>query len=109
MSLPISMSWGHLSSHWPHWAQALAFPDFQQQVGLFVKKTVEHFNGIVTHMNVATEINLQTTAGSRYISVAYTSNYLTGMQPADLIALIKTAFQAARAAQSNNRASAGTS
>jgi hypothetical protein len=89
------------SGNVPAWAQSLDFPDFQQQVAEFVQKAVEHFAGTVKYMNVATEINLQTTAGSRYVSTAYESNYLTGMQPADLIELIRTAFQAARAAHTN--------
>jgi len=89
------------SDNVPAWAAGLDFAEFQQQMGLFVKKAVEHFSGTVKYLNVVTEINLQTTAGSRYVSVAYQSNYLAGMQPADLIELIRTAFQAGREADSD--------
>jgi hypothetical protein len=89
------------SDNVPTWAQNLSFAEFQQQMGLFVRRAVEHFNGVVKYMNVATEINLQTTAGSRYISVAYPSNYGTGVHQDELIELIKTAFQSARDAHSS--------
>jgi GH35 family endo-1,4-beta-xylanase len=85
----------------PVWAQNLDLADFQQQMGLFVKKAVEHYTGTIKYMFVATEINLHTTTGSRYVTVARPSDYLTGMQPADLIELIRTAFQAGREAHSD--------
>ena len=89
------------SDNVPAWAENLSFPDFQQQVAEFVKRAVEHYSDSVKYMYVATEINLQTITGSRYVSVEYPSNYLTEMQPADLIQLIKTAFQAAREVNSD--------
>jgi hypothetical protein len=85
----------------PAWALNLPFTEFRQQVGEFVKRAVEHFSGKTKYMVIAPEMNLQTIWGSRYVSTAYPSNYLTGMQPADLIELIRTAFQAGREAQTN--------
>lgn len=85
----------------PAWAQNLPFTEFQQQVGEFVKRAVEHFSGRTKYMVVAPEMNLQTIGGSRYVSAAYPSNYLTGIQPAELIELIRTAFQAGREAQTD--------
>ena len=91
--------WGAITC--PPGLPDLDFADFQQQMGLFVKKAVEHYTGTVKYMFVATEINLQTITGSRYVSVAYPSDYLTGVQPADLIELIRTAFEAGREAHSD--------
>ena len=85
----------------PSWAQNLKLADFQQQLGLFIKATVKHFAPTVKYMLPAPEMNLQTITGSRYVSVAYQSNYLTGMQPADLIKLLRTVFQAGRSAHTN--------
>ena len=88
------------SDNVPDWATNLDFTEFQKQMGLFVRKAVEHFDGTIKYLNIVTEINLQTTAGSRYVSVAYPSNYLVSMQSADLIELIRTAFRAGREAGS---------
>jgi hypothetical protein len=89
------------SDNVPAWAASMNFADFQQQVGLFVKAAVEHFTGKVKYMIVATEMNLQAYAGSRYVSISYQSSYLTGVQPAELIELIRAAFQGGREAHSN--------
>jgi GH35 family endo-1,4-beta-xylanase len=85
----------------PAWAQNLPLADFQYHMGQFVQKTVEHYEGTIKYMFVATEINLHTATGSRYVTVARPSSYLTGLQPDDLIELIRTAFQAGREAHSD--------
>ena len=85
----------------PAWAQNLPFAEFKQQVAEFVKQAVEHFTGTVKFLNIAVESELETISGSRYVSAELASSYLTGVQPAELIELIQTVFQAARSVNSD--------
>jgi hypothetical protein len=89
------------SDNVPAWAQDLDFTEYKQEVAEFVKKAVEHFKGTVKFFNLVVEPTLQTRTGSRYVSVEFESNYLTGVQPGELIELIRTVFQAAREVDSD--------
>ena len=85
----------------PAWAQGLEFSEYKKQVSEFVKKAVEHFEGTIKYLVLATEASIQTIMGSRYVTVEFESNYLTGVQPAELIELIRTVFQAAQEVDSS--------
>ena len=84
------------SENYPTWAEAMDFSEFKQNLREFVMKSVENLRGKVKYLNVAGEITIQTHGGSRYVNLEFESNYATGVQPAELIELLKTAFDAAR-------------
>ncbi|MCG2776340.1 MAG: endo-1,4-beta-xylanase [Desulfobacterales bacterium] len=80
----------------PAWAKTLEFSEFKRHLREYVKKEVEHFRGKVKYLIVVQEPTIQTIIGSRYVDVQFESSYDWGVQPDELIELIRTVFEAAR-------------
>jgi len=80
----------------PAWAKTLEFSEFKRHLREYVNKEVEHFRGKVKYLIVVEEPTIQTIIGSRYVDVQFESSYDWGVQPDELIELIRTVFEAAR-------------
>jgi hypothetical protein len=89
------LDWAH-EGDVPAWAENLEFSEFKQSLREFVQEYVRHLGGKVKYLNVAVEPTIHTTVGSRYVQVEYVSDYDLGVQPDELIELLRTAFDAAR-------------